>query len=392
MPFTLGNKEAIVNMSSKFRAFVDSPAGTAGRLTIEGFGSFEDSKIKNVIAQRYIPGREGYMEIIAPSAAELGVTENNTPVLVHIRVNTTRDNTEWAIDFIKRGRPFIFELVVNPTDTAAQVASKLAEAMAEYELKFHMSDRGLPFSYIVDSGSAAQLNLTLKDPYLSFQLLVDFLAKGQTYGVKASTTRFIHMATVSSVTGSDLVIGSINYGAYKVGDTVKAPSGAETTITAIEATTNTVTVADGSIFTAGDAISVKVEPTEPTFDGKYLEENVRMSLAYTSDSYGISPDEKPLIKGGYTTITWTAVDDNEGGVNRLWKKHKFLGRTRGELGGAREHTYTLYILEGTDMFDATAKVDTILGFLWNSGATDRAMYISDGTSVTTVADFLNNEL
>jgi len=392
MPFNLGNKEAIINMASKFRAFTDSPAGTAGRLTIEGFGSFEDTKIKSLIAQRFVPGRSGYMEIIAPDGASLGITGNNTPVLVHIRINTTRDNTEWAIDFIKRGRPFIFELVVNPSDTAEQVAAKLLNAMTEYESKFHMSDSGLPFTYAIDSGNAAQLNLGLKDPYLSFQLLVDFLAKGELYGVKATTVKFIHMAVAGTIAGNDIPLTAINYNAYTVGDTIKSVSGAETTITAIAASTDTITVADVTGFSDSDAISLKVEPQEPTFDGKYLEENARMSLKYTSDSYGISPDEKPLISGAYTTITWTAVDDNEGGVSRLWKKHRFLGTTRGDLGGAREHTYTLYILEGSDMYEAGAKVDTILGFLWNSGATERAMYLSDGTYVTTVADFLNNEI
>ena len=89
-----------------------------------------------------------------------------------------------------------------------------------------------------------------------------------------------------------------------------------------------------------------------------------MSLPTTSDSYGISPDEKPIISGKYTTITWKAVDKSAtGGVNQLYARHKGLGMTRGEVGSDREALFTMYILEDAGMHGTGGKVDTILTFL-----------------------------
>ena len=356
--FTLGNKEAIVNADAKYKVTLSTPAGTTQLMTIEGFGSFEQSHIVEAFVQRFVGARTAALTITAPAPADLGITagEVNVPVVAHIRVNTTRHSSEWATDFIKRGRPFIFELLINGSDTAADIATKLEVAMTEYELKFNFSDRGLPFTHSVTSTDVV---LELKDPYLTFQSSVDFLPKGSTYGIKAVTTSLVDSGnTVSAVLGNDLTVDATT--GILVGDVVGV--GAVTsTVTDIPNAT-TITVADGTGIVAG-ALLVEKSAQEPLFDGKYLEENVRMSLPNTSDSYGISPDEKPVISGGYTTITWKAKDTVTGGVNELCKRHKGLGGTRGEEAGDRTAMFTLYILEGAGMHAASGKVDTVLSFL-----------------------------
>jgi len=358
-------------------------------MTVEGFGSFEESHIVEAFAQRFVDSRTGTLIITVPAPSDLGIDagEVNVPVVAHIRVNTTRHSSEWAIDFIKRGRPFIFELLVNGTDSAADIADKLVTAMLEHENKFTYAS-GLPFTYAANS---ADVTLELKDPYLTFQSYVDFLPKGSTYGIKAATTNMIDSGiTVSAVTGNDLTVDAVT--GLLVGDLVGVGT-ATSTITAITGT-DTVTVEDGTDFAAGALLLAKV-PQEPLFDGKYLEENVRMSLPTTSDSYGISPDEKPMISGSYTTITWKAVDDPDtGGINQIYKRHNGLGATRGEVGGKRTALFTMYILEDAGMHATGGKVDTILSFLENNlGAisvsnTELVAKVSNLSAATDRANFI----
>jgi len=108
----------------------------------------------------------------------------------------------------------------------------------------------------------------------------------------------------------------------------------------------------------------------------------------TSDSYGISPDEKPIIAGNYTSVTFTGID-TDGGINSGWKKHSFLGTTRGEIGGSRQFNFTIYFLEDTDLFtNLTGKVWDIVTFL-NTHATTSTLYIGNGTTVATASEFVN---
>jgi hypothetical protein len=202
--FTLGNKEAICNSNSKFTVTVP---GT-DMVNVKGFGTFEQTHIREWYAQRYVPSRVGELIITAPDAGDLGIVlgQVNVPVVVHIRVNTTRHSSEWAIDFIKRGRPFIFELMVNGGEDSVIIAGKLAAAFDEYEKKFVYADKGLPFEW-ADDGSG-NITLTLKDPYLSFQKYVDFLPKGLTYGVKADTTTFIDSGENGTVAGNDVTVAT----------------------------------------------------------------------------------------------------------------------------------------------------------------------------------------
>ena len=374
-----------MNSTAKFPVTVTTPAiGSGSLLTIKGFGSFDDSHIKDAVAQRYIAPRNAGLAITAPDAAALGITagEVNVPVVVHIRVNTTRHSSEWAIDFIKRGRPFIFELLINGGETATQVATKLDAAFTEYALKFNLADNGLPWTTVQATDT---LTLTLKDPYLSFQSLVEFLPKGLTYGVKAVTTRYVALTTIGTGSSGTTVDVASTAGIL-VGDTIAVAAGTAVVVDIVDATT--LTTAAAIVTVTAEDVTLLSTAQEPTFDGKYLEENVRMSLPSTSDSYGISPDELPHIAGGYTMITFTAIDDSTGGVSHNWKRHGQLGATRGEIGGTREFKFTLYFLEGTDMFDTDAKVDVVLQFLLDNATTTPTMLKGDLAPAADVAEFI----
>ena len=393
--FTLGNKEIIINSSSKFKTEIKTINGTE-ELAIQGFGSFKDSQVLSVTGQRFIAGRDGGLNITSPFAVDLGVEAPaiNVPVVVHIRVNTTRHSSEWAVDFIKRGRPFIFELLIDGGESNVAIAIKLMDAFKEYEAQFNWSDRGLPFTYVRVNEI---ITLVLKDPYLSFQESVVFLPRGDIYGVKVETTTLTD--TGATYTGN--AIGAVHIDVsdssmINVGDiigyydTIPSPDVYyEYKVVDILSPTQVQIEAPGLIVatTALEPLLLDLQPVEPTWDGKYLEENVRMSTPSTSDSYGISPDEKPIIKGSYTSVTFRMSDDGTGGINIGWKKHRNLGVTRGEVGGPREFTFTTYILEGTDMFGAGEKVDTITQFLLTY-ASESHFYVHNGVKVATIAEFI----
>ena len=377
--FTLGNKEAIINSPSKFPVTTTAPAGTNSLLTIKGFGAFEDTHIVSAIAQRFIASRVAEITITAPDAAALGIlaAEVNVPVVVHIRVNTTRHTSEWATDFIKRGRPFIFEILVDGGDTATTIMTKLVTLFTEYEARFN-SDKGLPYTW---SQSGDDVTLTLKDGYLSFQNFVDFLPRGLTYGIKAVTTKVIALTTIGTgSTGADTTQDVVSTAGILVGDTITIDATAVVVVEVTDATTLEITPSYDS--TDADVVYLHSEPQEPTWDGKYLEENVRFSNAVTGDSYAISPDETATIVGSYTEITFTAKSNGTGGIDNLHKPHAFLGTTRGEIGGERKFTFTLYLLEGTTMFDTDAKVDDILAFLFTALVTTPAIAATGSVELT----------
>ena len=384
--FTLGNKEAVINTSSQFPVTVTAPTGTNSLLTIKGFGAFEDTHILSAVAQRFIPGRNAGLIISAPDAAALGVSaaEVNVPVKIHIRVNTSRHTSEWATDFIKRGRPFIFEIVINGGDTSTSIMTNLVNMFTEYEAKFNHSMDGLPFTW---TQTGADVVLMLKSPYLTFQNVVDFLPKGKMYGTKAETTRQLPITVISSgsVSTTQVVTSTAD---LVVGDTIFINT-TEVVITDITSATN-IEVTPACVSSTSDTVYLLSQPQEPTFDGKYLEENVRMSTTNTMDSYGISPDEVPTINGAYTSLTFEVIDNNTGGINNLAKRHSFLGITRGEVGGDRHFMFTIYFLESTDMFNTGEKVDDVLAFLLAAAPTNTTMKLSNGNTVTTVADFLTN--
>lgn len=386
MGYKLGNKEAILNNSSKF-----SYSLVGDVMTLKGLGSFKQANLLTAFGQRYIAPTNGGLIITAPTAAQLGIAASavNTPVKAHIRINTTRHTSEWATDFIKRGRPFIFELLVSDGFTSAQVGDLLADAFDQYEAKFNYSE--LPFTWTNDG--AGKITIKLKDPYLSIQKTVEFLPDKAVYGVKATTTSYLPYPTAVTVTGvNNLAATTLNVSSsaeMRVGHKILLDGiDGSYTITGItDATTITITPGLEEATAGGEAITVDTQPQEPTFDGKYLEENVRMSTMYTSDSYGISPDEKPVISGGYTAITFTVKSEDGNGIDGNYAPHKNLGITADETTGTAVHTFTIYVLEGSDVFSG-GTLQSIVSFLIGGTPAIDTFLLANGEAAADAAGFV----
>jgi hypothetical protein len=401
--FTLGNKEAIVNATSKYPITVN---GTL--MTIEGFGTFEQSQIISALGQRFIGESFGSLAITCPSASDIGLagTDVRIPVVAHIRVNTIRHSSEWATDFIKRGRPFVFELNLDGSDSATDVADKLAAAMAEYELKFEVSE--LPWTTVNDG--AGELTLTLIAGELNFQETVTFLRKTDTFGLNADTTKFVPSLQADNVTpnllaaieaaGQSVITFDSNVN-FKVGDVIligdAANPGVEGTavehqITAIS-TANTTDATIDPVVPAGgyvdDAIvTVRSSGDEATNDGKYLEENVRMSTWVTSDSYEISPDEKPIIANGYTQIKWTMRAIEGTGIGSGWAPHKHLSTTAADAKvGERDMDFSLYFNEDATL-ETGGPVDDLVTFLIGGTPVITDFKLANGEGAPDVATFI----
>jgi hypothetical protein len=151
----------------------------------------------------------------------------------------------------------------------------------------------------------------------------------------------------------------------RVGDEIYIED--DTTKYTIESITNgtTVVLTSGLVAaTTGDEkITYVRNGEEAKLSGKYLEENVRMSTPYTSDSYGISPDEKPFISGKYTTISFRMKGTYSEGIGGGYVPHRSLGTTAGEQEGDCFFMFTLYFLEGSDLFGTSNELDTVVTWL-----------------------------
>jgi len=312
--FNLGNKEAIVNNISQY------PININGTLMeIEKFGRFDQAKVLRSAGQRFISGSPGTVTVTIPGAADMGIDASAKRVLVtfRFRANTDRYAAEWAIDYIKDSRPFIFELLLDGSDDADTVLAKIVAAFQKYEEMFNQSDRGLPFQW--DASASPALTLTALNNYVSFNSNFEFL------------------------------VGS-NLNPY-------------------------VAVA-----------SANTKAVQPVFDGKYLEENVRMSLPATSDMYSIKTNQElPVLGRGYTSVTWWMQDTTDEGIGGAGQaaKHKFLGKTRGERGGNREFQFTLYFTENGDAFGAGGPLSQLVDFLIAGSGSNYEFLLADGTPVTT---------
>jgi hypothetical protein len=387
--FSLGYKEAIVNNASKFPLVIN---GT--KMNIKGFGTFQQEQLRSCVAQRYIASRLDALSFDAPSATALGIASGtNVPVTFNFVIKSTRLSSEYANNYIINGRPIVIEILVTAGETSAQVAVKLQAAFTEWAAKFNYADQGLPFTVSADANITSYLTLTLNQYFLYFQktitckvnnTIAPILITGDNYKLVDDNVT-VTAAVITNITST---VGLM------VGDTVAfvaagfvpghaSASLATTTIASIDSATQ-ITVTSGTGAVTTDKLYLVQKGMNPTFDGKYLEENARMSLETTSDSYSISPDEKPMISGKYTTITFTADDATYGGIGAAsgtgFAKHAFLGSTRGEIGGTRQFKFTLYVLEGSDAFTDSGWLEQLLNFI--DGASGFAPTLKTGTNTT----------
>ena len=361
-------KEAIVNSTAKYPVSLSTIDSANDKITIKGFGSFKEDQVVSAVAQRFQASRLEAMAFTAPTATELGITEINVPVTFSIRVKTFGDASEYATSFVMNSRPLIFEVLISVGDTATLVADKIASAFSEWESKFNLSNNGLPFT--VDNTTGV-ITMTMKDYTLFFQSTIEFKVNRAVAPVTIKGSKAFDTTLVTGTGSISATIPMVDTTGLRVGDTVTigATLAAGETQVIIALDTDTSITLDAAIdFATGDSVYLHTTALNPTFDGKYLEENVRMSLSTTSDSYGISPDEKPFISGNYATISFVVNDANVGGIDGQYAKHKFLGATRGEIGGTREFKFTLYLLEGSDMWAASAGNKVFDIITWLSGA------------------------
>ncbi len=357
-----------MNSASKYPVLLSTIDSANDKLSIQGFGSFKEDQIVSAVAQRFQASRLEAMAFTAPTATELGITEINVPVTFSIRVKTFGDASEYATSFVMNSRPLIFEVLISVGDTATLVADKIASAFSEWESKFNLSNNGLPFT--VDNTTGV-ITMTMKDYTLFFQSNIDFKVNRAIAPVTITGNKAFDSGNLGTVGGTAALITVDTTTGLRVGDTVTIGAtlaAGETQVIVALDTDTSITLDSIITWEVDDVIYLHTTALNPTFDGKYLEENVRMSLSTTSDSYGISPDEKPFISGNYATISFVVNDANVGGIDGQYAKHKFLGATRGEIGGTREFKFTLYLLEGSDMWAASAGNKVFDIITWLSGA------------------------
>lgn len=379
-------------------------------MSINGFGTFAQGQLVSALGQRYKTEQLGSLVITCPSASDIGLagTDKRVPVVAHIRVNTSRHSSEWATDFIKRGRPFIFELNLDGGDSAAVVANKLEAAFNEYDLKFN--NAYLP--WITSNDASGTLTLVLRAGELSFQKSVTFLRNTDSYGLLATTSKYIASVQNDGTTANLLdgaeaanqtVITLDDSRKLSVGDIIligtAAVIGVEGTavehrITAIANANTTDVTIDPKVPAAGYVdnaiVTVRSEGEEATNGGKYLEENMRMDTSETSGSYTIKPDEKPFISGFYTQIKWISKSTEAGGIGGTsgWAPHKHLSTVAADAKvGQRDSEFSLYFNEAS-LIETGGPVAVLVAFLIGGAPVIDNFKKADGQGAADVADFI----
>jgi hypothetical protein len=381
--FTLGNKEAIVNSTTAF-PFVPTAAG-ADILNIKGFGTFSKAKVVSAIARRASDAQYEKLTFTCPTSGELGIgaTDVGIAVIVHIRVNSLRQASESAIDFIKRGRPMILEVKINGGSANTVVAAAVYAAFDEYVHKF--ANTTLPVTAALDS---ADIILTATQGYFSINENVAFLKRGDIFALNATTTR--NYDTGLTVDDAGLTTDSTtavltDITNLAVNDTIQFQTKPliDFKITEIVTSTKTITFTPKIGATPEGADHDKVYKTqkgvEAVNDGKFLEETVRMSTGFTSDAYAINAGQVPIIGDKYTMIQWVHDDPVAAGG---WAAHKNPGAVAKQM---TRNKYTLYFNE--TLLGATSQVKYLADWLV-AGAPDIVTFKkANGASAEDVADF-----
>lgn len=246
MPFTLGNKEAIVNpgvytvkTKASLTAVADANFTAASDiLVIQKFGTFSKAAIESNTAARAVNQVLSTTSFTAPTAAQLGIlaTDVNKLVKIHIRFTTSRYASEWATDFIRRGRPYVVQIRVNGGETADAISVKVENAILESIANF--KNAVVPIS-VNPSHVSGTVKLISTSGDISFTDEVEFLLSGQAYGWKSAVT---------AVPGSEAVNS-----------------------------------------------------------GKWLEENVKMATDISTHSYAVKSADMPMLNAVYTSFSWVST-------------------------------------------------------------------------------------
>ncbi len=388
--FTLGNKEAIANSPSQY-PFTPAAATTSANLNIKGFATLVPAKITGASGRRYSAEQLEKISITCPTAANLGIATADTkvPVIVSLRINSSRAASETAIDFIKQGRPLILELKIDGGAANTAVATALKTALDE--LKYKYPGAGFPFTTGI---SSAAVILTATESIFSFGDTVTFIIRGEVLPYTATTTKKFAMANVindvSDIAGETTVVLD-TVANLNVGDTIQflATPTVDHKITEIVTSTLTITFTPACVAT-GDAVNGQViwktnTAVDAVGDGKSLEESLRMSTGLTSDSYAIQPGSVPIIGGKYTQITWsmdtpTTAPTTGGFVSHL---------AQGAVGAAiNNQTFTMFFNEDNALASG-GQVELLTTWLEAQTAVTFATFKkANGASAESAANFI----
>jgi hypothetical protein len=390
--FTLGNKEAIVNSTTAF-PFVPTAAGS-DILNIKGFGTFSKLKLVSAIARRASDAQYEKLSFTCPTSLALGIgaTDVGIAVIVHIRVNSLRQASESAIDFIKRGRPMILEVKINGGSADTVVATAVKAAFDEYALKF--ANITLPITAAI---SGADIILTATQGYFSINDNVAFLKRGDIFALNATSTKNFDSGlevkqdgtgggeggAIPTAGDTTIILDALT--GLCVNDTIQfatAPT-VDYKITEIVTSTKTITFtpALGNPVTAADENTVykTQKGVEAVNDGKFLEETVRMSTGFTSDAYAINAGQVPIIGDKYTMIQWVHDDPVAAGG---WAAHKNPGAVAKQM---TRNKYTLYFNES--LLGATSQVKYLADWLVDGAPNIATFKKANGATAADVADF-----
>lgn len=374
--FTVGNKEAIINTTAQC---VYTPTGaTASQvLNIKGFGTFNPTYVTSAKARRASAAQLEKIQITCPTSAQLGLatTDVNIPVSIKIKVYNLRQASETAIDFIKAGRYLVLEFLVQGNTNASQVATVVDAAITAYKAKFPTAV--FPFTNTV---STDYITLTATEGFYLFGEEVTFHTWRNLTPYSATVTRnfdtgyTVNDGAIGNGDSTLILSASAN---LSVNDSIQfeAYPLVSYKITDIISSSHTITVSP-ALYTAalpanGNKVYKTAKGVEAVGDGKTMEEEIRMSNVYTSDTYAINPSVVPIIGASYAMVQWTTDTPAASGG---WETHATPGIDAYMMSN---ETFTLYFNEATCLAGAGI-VDQLLVWLNAAGA---------GAGTITVADF-----
>ena len=281
----------------------------------------------------------------------------------------------------------ILEILVNGGDSAATVAGYVSAALAELPLRF--PNATLPFTAAAPVG--ATITLTATQGYFQFVQNVTFLLRGTIFAINAVVTNsYVTGLTINdlAIAPGDTTLVLSGVAGIAVNDTISFDTFPlnQYKITEIVTSTTTITFTPalpvGQLPVTADKVWVVESGKEAVNDGEYLEENVRMSTPFTSDTYAINPQEVPIIGATYTMISFS-VDPlaSVGG----WQSHKAPGAV---ALAEPTPTYTLYYNDAVSL-GVGGPVELLITWLDVSGNVALTDFKkANGASAESYADFI----
>lgn len=394
---TLGNKEVIVNDPS----YIDLTV-TGDRCEIKNYGIFDNSKIKSAWGQRYMEEEKSTLTLKCPTADEIGLvsTDKRKSVIVHIDIATQRSNVDSPVGPATAGNPLRVELILDGTDDSPTIATKLIEALDNYDSEFGPGT--LPFTWSQQtSGNLVYLNSNSGSFYFTGRVffITEFAIRLRAETILAQlayddTTPVT--LTVAALT-DDTTITVSSTAAFNVGDVIYISTGTfafgeGVTVEAIvDGITLTVSALDQD-YAIDSQIFLHVSPMEAFVTGKWLEENVLMGTVDNSVPYAIAAGEYPALSTKYTTISFEIEGDNDSSMqgSGYYRQHDMLNSSApSAVTPATSQIFTLYFDEDTCL-ESGGPVSLLVAWLGASAnvTLSDSFVIADKSTATTSGEFI----